>query len=113
MSGLLDPVTRFLSASLRTLGHRQAVLASNLANASTPGYTRGDVDFAATLRALWEDEGDDVPPSVAFVRSDGTEVDPELEAAELVQTALRMMTLSTLVSMKLEALRAAIAEGRR
>ncbi|MCS7172062.1 MAG: hypothetical protein N0A24_01395 [Armatimonadetes bacterium] len=112
---MLDPTGRYLLASLRTLGRRQALLASNLANAHTPGYVRADVDFGATLRALWEEVPADGAPSegVAFVRQDGTEVDPELESVEIARTGLLMMALTTLLSAKLEMLRSAILEGRR
>ncbi len=112
---LVDPAGSYLLASLRTLSRRQALLAANLANAHTPGYLRADVDFGATLRALWEEAPPDGIPSggVAFVRWDGTEVDPELEAVEIARTGLQMMALTTLLSAKLEMLRSAILEGRR
>lgn len=113
MANVLDTTGQYLLASLRTLARRHAVLAGNLANVHTPGYTRVDVDFAATLRALYE-EAQEVPTSgVAFLRSDGTEPDPELEAAELSRTALHAMALTTLLAAKLDLLRSAILEGRR
>jgi hypothetical protein len=89
MAKVLDSTAQYLLASLRALGRRHAVLAGNLANAHTPGYTRVDVDFGTTLRALYEEASPDGVPAagVAFLRSDGTEPDPELEAAELSRTA--------------------------
>ncbi len=115
MAKVLDSTAHYLLASLRALGRRHAVLAGNLANVHTPGYTRVDVDFGATLRALYEEASPDgVPaPGVAFLRSDGTEPDPELEAAELSRNALQAMALTNLLAMKLEMLRQAILEGRR
>ncbi len=112
---MLDSTSHYLLASLRVLGRRQAVLAGNLANVHTPGYARVDVDFGATLRALYEETGPDgVPASgVAFVRSDGTEPDPELEAAEVARTALQAMAVTQLLGLKLDMLRSAILEGRR
>mgnify|MGYP000187186983 CR=1 FL=1 len=112
---VVDPMGRYLLAALRALGRRYAVLAGNLANAHTPGYVRADVDFGATLRALWEEVPADGVPSegVAFVRWDGTEVDPELEAVEIARTGLQMMALTTVLGAKLEMLRSAILEGRR
>lgn len=113
MANVLDSTAEYLLASLRVLARRQSVLAGNLANAHTPGYARVDVDFGATLRALYE-ESDGVPASgVSFLRSDGTEPDPELEAAEMSRTALQAMALTQLLAAKLELLRAAILEGRR
>lgn len=115
MANVLDATGQYLLASLRTLARRHAVLAGNLANAHTPGYVRADVDFARTLRALHEEaQADGVPVSgVAFLRWDGTEPDPELEAAELGRTALHAMALTNLLAVKLEMLRSAILEGRR
>ncbi|MCS7235354.1 MAG: hypothetical protein RMM30_05195 [Armatimonadota bacterium] len=114
MANVLDSTGQYLLASLRTLARRHAVLAGNLANAHTPGYARVDVDFGATLRALYE-EGPEGPPAsgVAFLRSDGTGPDPELEAAEMSRTALVSMALTNLLAAKLDMLRAAILEGRR
>lgn len=115
MANVLDATGQYLLASLRALARRHAVLAGNLANAHTPGYARVDVDFGATLRALYEEAaGEQTPaPGVAFLRSDGTEPDPELEAAELSRTALQAMALTNLLAAKLELLRSAILEGRR
>ncbi len=112
---LLDVTARYLVASLRTLARRQAALAGNLANAHTPGYARVEVDFGATLRAVWEDASPDGVPAggIAFLRADGTEVDPELEAVELARTGLQAMAVTSLLSAKLDLLRSAILEGRR
>jgi hypothetical protein len=113
MASVLDSTGRYLLASLRVLARRQAALAGNLANAHTPGYARVDVDFGATLRALYE-ESEAVPAAgVGFLRSDGTEPDPELEAAEMSRTALQAMAVTHLLAARLEMLRAAILEGRR
>ncbi len=112
---LLDVTARYLVASLRTLARRQAALAGNLANAHTPEYARVDVDFGATLRAVWEEASPDGVPAagVAFLRAEGTEVDPELEAVEMARTALQAMAVQALLSTKLEMLRSTILEGRR
>ena len=39
------------AAALETRARRLDMLASNIANAATPGYKARDVDFAATMRA--------------------------------------------------------------
>jgi len=46
---LFDPAA-FHAAALQLRSHRQEVLASNLANADTPGYLARDIDFASVLR---------------------------------------------------------------
>lgn len=46
----LDDVFGIHEEALRLRGRRSEVLASNLANADTPGYKARDFDFAAMLR---------------------------------------------------------------
>ena len=46
----LDELFRFSQNALNLHAHRQQVIASNIANADTPGYKARDIDFAATLR---------------------------------------------------------------
>lgn len=41
----------FFSSSLQLRAHRQQVLASNIANADSPGYVARDFDFASALRS--------------------------------------------------------------
>jgi len=45
----LDAVFRFHETALKVGAQRQQTIASNMANADTPGFRAGDVDFAATL----------------------------------------------------------------
>lgn len=50
---MLEQMTARLDAygqSLMLRSHRQEILASNIANADTPGYVARDVDFGAALR---------------------------------------------------------------
>lgn len=51
MIGKLDEVLRFHSTALALRSERQQVLASNIANADTPGYKAADFDFARALNA--------------------------------------------------------------
>ncbi|MGP1675563.1 MAG: flagellar basal body rod protein FlgB [Burkholderiales bacterium] len=46
----LDKLFQFHQDALNLRGFRQQVLASNIANADTPGYKARDIDFAAALR---------------------------------------------------------------
>jgi flagellar basal-body rod protein FlgB len=50
MISKLDEALRFQSEALRLRGQRQEVIASNLANADTPGYQSVDFKFADALR---------------------------------------------------------------
>ncbi len=51
MIGKLDQNLSFHSNALVLRSQRQQLLASNIANADTPGYQARDFDFAAALRA--------------------------------------------------------------
>ena len=51
MIGKLDDYLRFNEAALGLRSSRQAVLASNIANADTPNYKARDIDFAAALKS--------------------------------------------------------------
>jgi flagellar basal-body rod protein FlgB len=46
----LDELFRFSQNALNLHAHRQQLIASNIANADTPGYKARDVDFAAALK---------------------------------------------------------------
>ena len=50
MSTRLDALFRFSQDALNLRAYRQQLLASNIANADTPGYQARDMDFAAALR---------------------------------------------------------------
>lgn len=46
----LDNSLRFQQQALGLLNQRQEILASNIANADTPGYLARDIDFSAQLK---------------------------------------------------------------
>lgn len=53
----------FQSDALRLRAERQRLLASNIANADTPGYVARDMDFAGALRQLTQTAPAAVTPS--------------------------------------------------
>lgn len=56
MTESLDKLFRFHQNALNVRAFRQQLLASNIANADTPGYKARDIDFAAALRAAMSDD---------------------------------------------------------
>lgn len=50
MPSSLDKVFQFHQDALNLRAFRQQILASNIANADTPGYKARDIDFAKALR---------------------------------------------------------------
>lgn len=53
--GLIDQALGFHANALALRARRNEVLASNLANAETPGFQAKDLNFAETLRAMDSD----------------------------------------------------------
>lgn len=100
---------------------RQEAIASNVANAETPGYRRIDVasDFAAQLRDrlaagnLTSSEAVPAPrlvqdPNARSVRPDGNSVDIEHELLAMNKNAVEHEFLSEIVSGSLKQLKLAI-----
>ncbi|NIY48696.1 flagellar basal body rod protein FlgB [Cedecea colo] len=52
----LDNSLRFQQQALRLLNQRQDILASNIANADTPGYLARDIDFSQQLKKAMGNE---------------------------------------------------------
>ena len=104
--------------ALRLRADRTKVLASNLANESTPGYQARDVDFA---QALSRASGDDpfavldsgAPDLMSRLRQhasqDGNTVELGVEQAAFSQNAADFATSLRFVDMKLKGLAKAIA----
>jgi flagellar basal-body rod protein FlgB len=58
MKALIDDALRFHQTALNVQAQRQQLLASNIANADTPGFKARDLDFRAALKnALGERAG--------------------------------------------------------
>ncbi|HOK47360.1 MAG TPA: flagellar basal body protein, partial [Bryobacteraceae bacterium] len=49
---MLDPIAGSLERYMDLLSVRQKLVASNIANADTPGYKTRDIDFASEFRSL-------------------------------------------------------------
>jgi flagellar basal-body rod protein FlgB len=92
---------------------RQRLVASNIANADTPGYHTKDIDFQSALR----DATDGIqaqPQDVEGlkIKNDGNNVNLDREARLLSETDLRFSVASQLVRGELKSIRSAIEEGR-
>ncbi len=98
---------------------RQNAIASNIANAETPGYRRLDIapDFAAQLRSRLVEGGRElagVTPKLAedaqarAVRPDGNSVEVERELLEMNRNTVEYEFLTDVVSKNIKQLRLAI-----
>jgi flagellar basal-body rod protein FlgB len=107
--------------ALKLRAERTKILASNLANESTPGYQARDIDFAAALRQSQEgavgeagglalDSGDELKYRVPFhPAQDGSTVELGVEQAAFSQNASDFATSLQFLNIKLKGLAKAIA----
>ena len=137
MNFLFDPTIRFLEKAASFRMARQEVVASNLANADTPGYIAKDVPFDAYLaRANAPETGGagapvathprhigvmpgshELPPPIEDetdpTRVDGNNVVLEKEMTKMAENTVGYLTEITLVSRQLRMIRSAIDDASR
>lgn len=98
------------------LSVRQKLVASNIANAATPGYKTKDIDFQSEFQS----QLDGHPSSPVHVKevdglsthNDGNNVSLDREGRLLSENALRFNVASQLWRNKLRVLRTAVQDGR-
>jgi flagellar basal-body rod protein FlgB len=101
----LDELFRFSQNALNVHAHRQQLIASNIANADTPGYKARDVDFAAALKTA---EASQAKP-LSQARRLGGEAATPLGAELLYRSAVQRSVDGNTVDMDVE--RAQFAEN--
>ncbi len=110
---LLDQTGLELGHYLSYLTQRQEVVASNIANADTPGYLTRDVEMPADFSSALFDAGNAVVDAPGLVtRNDGNNVSIDREARLLSDTTLKFNLTTQLIRADLKNLRSAIEEGR-
>jgi flagellar basal-body rod protein FlgB len=100
---------------------REQVLASNIANANTPGFQRSDVDFHSVLAQAFA--GSATPQSLAQIvfqpqsdasqgamQLDGNNVDINTEMADLSENTLDYQSLAAVMTTRMSILRTAIGQ---
>ena len=109
---ILDHLAASYESYLTRLSARQQVVASNIANADTPGYKTKDVDFASEL-AMQMAGAKPAVIEVAGLRSknDGNNVNIDREARLLAENALKFNIASKLAHSDLQAVKNAIDSG--
>ena len=76
MADRLDQFFGVHATALRLRSERMGVIASNIANAATPGYKARDLDFGAALR--------DAAPDVRLSRTSAAHLSPTAEKAPML-----------------------------
>ena len=89
------------------LSARQKIVASNIANADTPGYKTQDIDFQSELQSALSGQSPAATEvSGLRVKNDGNNVSLDRESRLLAETAMRFNVASNL-------LRSQLKHGRR
>ena len=119
----LDDMLNFHHQALNLRAHRQQVLASNIANADTPGYKARDFDFKSALTAAVAQPAKGEPPAGAPAAAappqmlfrtmlqpslDGNTVDMDVERARFAENAVHYEANITMLTHQIRTMLAAI-----
>ncbi len=110
---MLENVGAGIEQYMNLVSARQKLVASNIANADTPGYQTKDIDFRERTRKI---RCSGSKPNVIEVsglknKNDGNNVDMDREARLLAENALRFSVASQLAHSQISTIRTAIEEG--
>jgi flagellar basal-body rod protein FlgB len=95
------------------LGARQKLVASNIANADTPGYRTQDINFQTEYQNAMEGQAPSaIEPEGLATKPDGNNVNIDREARLLAENALRFSIASNFARAELNSVRTAIQEGK-
>ena len=102
-------VERYMSL----LSARQKLVASNIANADTPGYKTKDIDVRSELASqMGAMDPTAIEVSGLRTKNDGNNVNVDREARLLAENALRFSVASSLAKGELRMVKNAIEEGK-
>jgi flagellar basal-body rod protein FlgB len=116
---LIDTTQLALERTISGAAQRHEALAANLANATTPGYQRVDVEFHSALSAaLGSDDPSHAVESTGFTtqadrtvgptQADGNSIDVDAESAKLAANALEQQAAVSVAKTRNAILRAAM-----
>jgi flagellar basal-body rod protein FlgB len=116
---LSDVTQQALGAALRGAQARHQALAGNIANATTPGYVRQDVEFHSALEsaiAAGRSPRETVftarqDPAAGAIRADGGTIDIDAESAKLAANTLEYQAIVAVKEARGAAVKAALGVG--
>jgi flagellar basal-body rod protein FlgB len=118
---LIDTTQLALERGISGAVQRHEALASNLANAATPGYKRVDVDFHGALKAALGSGDKNTVESTSFTtqadasigatQADGNSIDVDAESAKLSANALEQEAMVSVAKTRIAIMRAAMGVG--
>jgi flagellar basal-body rod protein FlgB len=111
-----NPISRQLESYMDLTAARQKLVASNIANASTPGYHTKDIDFHAEFVRSLDHSAPGAPAVIEAeglsTGNDGNNVSLERESRLLSENALRFNAATQLWRSQLKQIKLAIEGGR-
>jgi flagellar basal-body rod protein FlgB len=110
---MIDRLTDGLEQYMNVIAARQKLVASNIANADTPGFKTLDLDFKASLQSAFGSGAPGTTEVAGLVaKNDGNNVDLDREARLLAENALRFSIASNLMRSSLQQVKEAIQGGK-
>lgn len=112
LSFMLDNIAAGIEQYMNLVSARQKLVASNIANADTPGYQTKDIDFEHELQSqMLGSKPNVIEVSGLKNKNDGNNVDTDREARLLAENALRFSVASNLAHSEVSTIRTAIEEA--
>ncbi len=110
---MIDRTGENLGRYMDLLSARQKLVASNIANAGTPGYSTKDIDFQFEyMSALDQTKPNVIEAPGLTSRNDGNNVSLDRESRLLAENAMRFSVASNLMRSQTRMIRTAIQEGK-
>jgi flagellar basal-body rod protein FlgB len=109
---MLQPIAGQIERYMDLLSARQKLVASNIANADTPGYHTQDIDFQSEFLNATGGGPRATEVTGLPVQNDGNNVSLDREARLLAENALRFQVASQLMKSQIRVVRSAIQEGK-
>ena len=109
---MLDRLAGQLEHYMDLLSTRQKLVASNIANADTPGYHTRDIDFQFEFENAVAGEPQTSEVAGLQMKNDGNNVSLDRESRLLAENALRFNVASNLLRVQIQSIRSAIKEGQ-
>ena len=110
---MLEGIGNNLQRYMDLLSTRQKLVASNIANADTPGYKTKDLDFQFEYLSLTQGAEPNIVDAPGLkTKNDGNNVNMDRETRLLSENAIRFNVASTLLKSQIRQLRTAIQDGK-
>jgi flagellar basal-body rod protein FlgB len=113
---LFDTTQLGLQRAIEGAAQRQTALASNLANANTPGFKPKDVDFHSALQSAFASGKRESVANAGFaqttqddvMRQDGSGIDVDVESAKMAENGLEYQALVQVARGRIDILQSAM-----